>query len=347
MMREAWRNSPASPRRRPASAAAGTKVGASRTADERERARLGAIGRLGGERPRGQQHGALARIGGLVGEPGFLVALQPVERAGPVAFGAAEIEHRLAGPGGRGGIARRFLGDEPRARRIVAPLRLDVEAMQAEQPGVVAQRHGLEGALGGRPVAGELGRLGAEQQRQRLAGRDPQGLVGEFAGRARVARSDRDQALRQRQIAAPRAAHAQALPQHDRRARQRPQDRPGHDRERRHRADRDRQDRHRGVDPVALPGDRNLAGAVGEPDGPDRQQPDDGEKDDDADHAKVRFKGRAATAPPRHRPQSRGWRRARRHVPAPWRSRAARAPARSPADCRARRARPADRRAPP
>ena len=129
---------------------------------ERQRAGAGAIGRLGGERLRGQEHGALARIGGLVDEAGPLVALQPIERAGPIAGGAAKVQHRMAGPGGRGGIARRFLGDQPRGRLILAALRLDEQAVQAEQPGVGAQRHRLEGALGAGTVAGELRGLRAQ-----------------------------------------------------------------------------------------------------------------------------------------------------------------------------------------
>ena len=71
---------------------------------------------------------------------------------------------------GRG--ARRLLGVGARAREIVAALRLDEQAVQAERLGVGAARHGAEGALGAVAVAGELRRLRAEQQRERLAGRD-------------------------------------------------------------------------------------------------------------------------------------------------------------------------------
>ena len=89
-----------------------------------------------------------------------------------------------------------------------------IEAVQAEQLGVVAARHHVEGALGGGAVAGELRRLGAEQQGERLAGRDAVGLVGEFAGGAHVAGGDRDQAVRHRLIAAHAAAGAQIERQH-------------------------------------------------------------------------------------------------------------------------------------
>ena len=40
-----------------------------------------------------------------------------------------------------------LLGVKLRGRDIAAALRLDVEAVQAEQPGIVAARHLVEGAL--------------------------------------------------------------------------------------------------------------------------------------------------------------------------------------------------------
>ncbi len=52
-------------------------------------------------------------------------------------------------------------------------MRFDMEPMQAEGLGVGAARHGAEGAIGGVAVAGKLRGLRSEQQRQRLAGRDP------------------------------------------------------------------------------------------------------------------------------------------------------------------------------
>ena len=66
----------------------------------------------------------------------------------------------------------RLLGVGAGGHRVVAALRLDIKAVQAEQLGVVARRHRVEGALGRGAVAGELRRLRAEQQRERLARRD-------------------------------------------------------------------------------------------------------------------------------------------------------------------------------
>src|SRR3954468_22440411 len=83
-----------------------------------------------------------------------------------------------------------------RRRRIAACLRLQKQPVQREEPCIVAARHGLERLFGGGTIAGELGSLGAKQQRERLAGRDALCLVGEFLRRLGVARADRDEALR-------------------------------------------------------------------------------------------------------------------------------------------------------
>ena len=70
-------------------------------------------------------------------------------------------------------------------------------------------RHRAEGALGRGAIAGELRRLRGEQQRQRIARRQPRGFVGGNCARARVAGADRDQAARDGEIAARRAAVAE------------------------------------------------------------------------------------------------------------------------------------------
>ena len=59
--------------------------------------------------------------------------------------------------------------------------------------------------LGAGAVAGELRGLRAQQQRERLARCDLLGIVGSMQRRARIARADRDQPARNRQVAlAPR-----------------------------------------------------------------------------------------------------------------------------------------------
>ena len=78
----------------------------------------------------------------------------------------------------RGRGLRGLLGVGARSERVIAALRLDEQAAQAEQLGVVALGHGAERELRGSTVAGQLRALRVEQQRQRLAGRDLLGLVG-------------------------------------------------------------------------------------------------------------------------------------------------------------------------
>jgi len=93
--------------------------------------------------------------------------------------------------------------------RIVAPARLDVEAVQAEQPGIAAPRHRFKRARGAGAIAGKLRGLRSQEQRERLVRRDALRLFGKFARGARVARTNRDQPLRYREIAAHAASRAQ------------------------------------------------------------------------------------------------------------------------------------------
>ena len=151
--------------------------------------------------------------------------LRSSRSSAPIQSPAAQRASNTASPAQAGarGALRGLLGVEPRGGAVVAALRLDEQAVQAEQPGVVARRHGVEGALGRLAVAGELRRLRAEQQRERLVRRDPRRLVGEPARGAHVAGADRDQALRHREIAAHAAARAQIEPQDVGRAQDRAQ----------------------------------------------------------------------------------------------------------------------------
>ena len=93
-----------------------------------------------------------------------------------------------------------------------------------------------------------------------------------------VARADRDQAARDREIAAHAAAVAQKHRDQVGRAQDGAHDRPQHARQQRRRGDRDSRHHHRGLDAVALPDDRDVARTVGEPDGAERQQRDQREK---------------------------------------------------------------------
>src|SRR5262249_14237377 len=79
-----------------------------RLARERDRTLAVVAGgrlRWGGDEPRG-----LAAEGALVDEAALHVALEPIERAAPVAGGAAELERRLPGPHRHRGVLRRLLG---------------------------------------------------------------------------------------------------------------------------------------------------------------------------------------------------------------------------------------------
>ena len=78
--------------------------------------------------------------------------------------------------------------------RIVAALRLDEQAAQAQQPSVLALGHRAERAVGAVVVTFELRRLRLQQQRQRIVGHKARRRVGMFAGRSTVAMADRQQA---------------------------------------------------------------------------------------------------------------------------------------------------------
>ena len=167
---------------------------------------------------------------------------------------------------------------------IVAAVRFDEKAMQAERLGVGAARHGAKGALGAVAVAGELGRLRAQQQRQRLARSEAVGIGRKFSRGVDVAGADRDQTVGDRRIGARAAALAPPLGQHGRRAHDgadnAPDDQQSHQR-RQHRGGHHHQ---RSFDAKALPGDDHVARPVGEPGHAERQHPDHNEKKDDADH---------------------------------------------------------------
>ena len=178
---------------------------------------------------------------------------------------AAVVEHRLSRPGEAGRGLGRLFRDQARAVRIVAALRLDIKSAQAQELRVVALGHVAEGALGGGAVAGHLRRLRDQQQRQRIAGRQPRRVVGRAARELEIAGADGDQPAREREIAFDRAAVAEE--QRDLLGRTQDAAHEGEDdHQRDHQHDeREARHHHRGLDAVAEPGDRDLAGAVGEP----------------------------------------------------------------------------------
>ena len=93
---------------------------------------------------------------------------QRVERALPVAGPALQIEQRLDRPVELGVELQRALGELARGLLLALALGLEEQAAQAELLGVGGGQHGLEDAPAGGPVAGELGRLRAQQVGQRL-----------------------------------------------------------------------------------------------------------------------------------------------------------------------------------
>ena len=101
----------------------------------------------------------------------------------------------MRGPGRGRRQLERFFGEHDRGNGIVGALRFDEQPAQAEQPGILALRHGAESALRAFAVAVELGGLRVQQQRQRIvrgiAARD----IGMPAGRGGIAVADRQQAL--------------------------------------------------------------------------------------------------------------------------------------------------------
>ncbi len=210
--------------------------------------------------------------------------IERIERAGPVGGGAAIIERGLSGPSRRRRRLRRFLDRKARGMCIIAPLRLDIESAQAEQLGVVAPGHFAESALGAVAVAGHLRRLRGEQQRQRIARRQPRRIVGGSARAAQIAGADRDQSARDRQI----AFHRAAMPKEQRylfgRAQDKAHDRPQHHEHEHQRGDGERGHHHRCLDVVAHPGDDDIARPIRDPGKAGRQHRDRQQEQDHPDH---------------------------------------------------------------
>jgi hypothetical protein len=234
-------------------------------------------------RQRRLQHRAQAIGGGLVDQLGRGIGLHRRQRAGPIAARRAVVEHRLARPGKRrvfvrqGGIIQRGLV-------VAAPARLHMQAAQAERMSVAAVQHIPERRFRARAIARQLRRLRAQQPRHRLRADQPMRLGGMAARRARVARADRDHAVRQsrKTLLAP----ARPVGERDERGNSKdeadkPPDQADGDRQRDHTAGCDHQ---RGFDAISLPRKADLAGMIGKPRQPEGGQAKQREKQQQANH---------------------------------------------------------------
>jgi len=236
------------------------------------------------KRTRGEQHAALAAVALLVEQPGFQIVVEDFQRAVPIALGTAEAEHRMRRPVRRWRKFQHFLGDHDRGNRIVGALRFDEQPAQTEQPRILALRHRIERGPRAHTVAVELRRLRMQQQRKGILARKAARTFGIRARRRGIAVTDREQALgngvppARMTALAPRPPHPfRCLPHH---AQEAPHDHRHHDDD----AQRHRKDRQRGRDAIAAPGQRDLAGLIGDPRSAGRGERDTDEEKDDANH---------------------------------------------------------------
>ena len=115
--------------------------------------------------------------------------------------------------------------------------------------------------------------------------------VVNFLAARGIAGADRDQPVRHRLVGAHAAAIAQEARDRIGRAHDGARDRPqqhGGDGDRRGRG---HQHHDRGLDALALPGDDDVARTLGQPHGAEREQRDDDEIDEDADHCGMGLMG--------------------------------------------------------
>ncbi len=257
------------------------------------------------------------------------------ERARPIAARGAIVEDRLRGPW-QGAMLMRLDGMGERRLVVAAPARLHMEAAQPQRMGVAAVEHVPEGGFGARAIAGELRRLRAEQARQRLRADQPVRFGGMSARGAGIARADRHHAARQGRE--PLLTPARATGKRDERgsAQHKKEDAPKRDRQHRHPGDHDRQIR---LDPIAEERECNsVAWVLGDPRQAQRDEAQQGEKEQQANHFVSASGQRAAgqlftCRSPRAAPSRR-----RRGPAQPWRRQASHW---------LRRPKPSRRRAPP
>ena len=182
-----------------ASTAAGTSVGASFTASITTSRACVAVRRLELQRARRQQHPALAPVGRLVDQAGGKDCsrewqARPSSRPWRSGSRAPPAKPRST-------TAKLFIASSAiatAATDVVGALRLDEQAAQAQQPRILARRHGLECRARGVAIAFELRRLGMQQQRQRIGAGMAACNLGMGTRGGRIAVTDRKQTLRDR-----------------------------------------------------------------------------------------------------------------------------------------------------
>ena len=269
---------------RPASAAAGTRSGASFTASKAPASDAASSASARASASAASSTARWRSRGRLVEEAERGAPLDEGEGAAPIAFGGARLEHRVVGPGDGRRLPRRFRRVVARRLGVAAPARLDEQAAQAEDARLVAVEHAPEGRLGGVAVARDLRRLRLEQQGQRLAPQQALGFARVAPRRHGIAGADGDHAARHGRIAARPAARARGEAHAARQAQEEPDDRPQQGQQHRQ---RDRHDRRGGdgrLDAVAAPGDEDPAGPVGEPDRSESSHAQEADEDESAPH---------------------------------------------------------------
>ncbi len=275
--------SPRRASRREASATAGTRSGRRFSARRASAKRADGIRRLPLQCDRRFEDGALTLRGWGVDRMRLEIGLDGRERAFPIGLRGAVFEHRGAGPGQRRD-AMRFRCKMMRGIMIAATPRLDMQSAQSEKPGFGSRHHLVESGLGGGAILRELRGLRAQQQRQRLFRQVAAGLVGRFAREPHVAGARRENAAGKRRIALVASARL-ARQRHQRgNAEDETQDRPQDRNRERAEENHAEPDKQRRLDPVALPGEDDVARTIGKPGKPKRDRREDGEENENADH---------------------------------------------------------------
>jgi len=154
------------------------------------------------------------------------------------------LEQRRTGPGDPRRDAHGLLGEVARRGVFALPPRLHEQPVEAEHPRIGFSRERLERQTRRVAVAGDLRRLRAEQQHQRLHAEQRLRLLRRPARRARIAGAHRDHPPRQRPVAAVAPPRADEMADRSRRpdhGAHRRADQPDDDDQRRHAAGRHHQ----------------------------------------------------------------------------------------------------------